>query len=332
MRAFLSARRGLIKAAVMAALAATLSVGSWAQSYPERPIRLIVPFPPGGPTDLTARLIAEKMTRTIGQPVIVDNRGGAAGMIGTTALAQSANDGYTFGMIGSGLITLTPHVRKDLPWDPIKDFVPIANTVQVPLVLAVNPSLNVKTIEELVALIKAHPGKYSYGSDGVATSTHLTFEYFKQLYGGLDVVHVPYKGTAQIINDMLANNIQMSISGIAGALAHHREGRLRILAATSAARAPALPDVPTFVEAGNKDFDVVAWFGLFAPGGTPAPIVRRLEEHATMALREPDVIEKLRAAGLIVAPSSARELADTVDHYTRLYLSIMKKANVELKD
>lgn len=323
-------RRRALQSIGATALGAALPTLALAQTYPGRPLHLIVPFPAGGPTDLTARLIAEKMTQSLGQQVLVDNRGGAAGMIGTTAVAQSKGDGYTFGLIGSGLLTLTPHVRKDLPWDPVKDFIPISRGVDVPLVLSVHPSLPVRNVNELVALIKANPGKYSYGSDGVASSTHLTFEYFKQLYGDLDVVHVPYKGTAQLLNDLLANTIQMSISGIAGPLPHAKAGKLRILAVTSGERAPALPDVPTMVEEGNKDFDVVAWFGLFAPRGTPSAVIQTLQEHATRALRQPDVIERLRTAGLIPTPSTAEEMAQTVTRYTNLYLSIMTKANIKL--
>ncbi len=323
-------RRGVLQTIGATALGAALPSLALSQSFPTRPVQLIVPFPAGGPTDLTARLIAEKMTQSLGQQVVVDNRGGAAGMIGTTAVAQARNDGYTFGLIGSGHLTLTPHVRKDLPWDPVKDFVPISRAADVPLVLAVNPSLPVKTVDELVALIKANPGKYSYGSDGVASATHLTFEYFKELYGNLNVVHVPYQGTAQLLNDMLGNTIQMSISGIAGPLPHAKAGKLRILAVTSRQRTPALPDVPTMIEVGAKNFDVVAWFGLFAPRGTPDAAIQTLQEHATRALRQPDVVERLAAAGLIATPSTAQEMAQTVTDYTNLYLSIMKKANIKL--
>jgi tripartite-type tricarboxylate transporter receptor subunit TctC len=300
-----------------------------AQSYPDKPVRIIVPFPAGGPTDLAARLIADKLTKSLGQPVIVDNRGGAAGMLGTTALAQSKGDGYTIGLIGNGLLTLTPFVRKDIPWDPLKDFMPITKAVDIPLVLVSNPSLPATTLKEFVSYAKANPGRLSYGSDGEASLTHLTYEMLKQAYG-LHIVHIPYKGTAQLTNDLLGNSIQTSMSGIAGPLPFVKAGKLRALAVTSATRSSALPDVPTLIELGLKDFDVTTWFSVFAPAGTPAPVIAKLNEHITRALREPDVVEKLRVSGLEAAPTTPAELDQIVRRYIAQWQKIIKSAHIKL--
>jgi len=306
---------------------------AWGQEagYPSRPLRLILAFPPGGPSDLTARLIAERMSATLGQSVVVENMAGAAGVIGTAAVARAQPDGYTFGMVSSGPLTLTPQVRKDIPWQSIDDFAPISLAAEIPLVLFVNASLGVTTVPQLVALIKANPGKFSYGSDGVTSATHLAFEYFSQLSGGLDLGHVPYKGTAPMILDVVSNTIQMAFAGINGPLAQAREGKLRLLGVTSKVRAQAIPDVPTMVEQGYQTFTLSGLFGLFAPRGTPEPIIQLLNEHARRALRDAALVDKLQAAGIVAGSSSPEELKRTLAAYTTIYRSIVEKAGIKLE-
>ncbi len=322
------ARRLLLAAAIgIAATPGAFAQGNW----PTQPVKMIVPFPAGGPTDFAARLIADKLTKSLGQTVVVDNRGGAAGMLGTTALAQSKGDGYTIGLIGNGLVTLTPYVRKEMPFDPLKDLVPLSKAVDIPLVVVVNPAVPAEDMKEFVKYAKANPAKLSYGSDGQASLTHLTFEMFKHAQG-IHVVHIPYRGTAQLTNDLLANTIQVSMSGIAGPLPHVKSGKLRALAVTSAKRAAALPDVPTMMELGMKDFDVTTWFSFFAPAGTPPAVAARLNEHINLALKDPEVIAKLRASGMEAAPTTQAELDKIVRRYIAQWQGVIKTAYIKLED
>jgi tripartite-type tricarboxylate transporter receptor subunit TctC len=302
-----------------------------AQSWPGQPIKMIVPFPAGGPTDFAARLIAEKMTKSLGQPVIVENRGGAAGMLGTAAVAQSKGDGYTIGLIGNGLVTLTPFVRKDVPFDPLRDLVPLSKAVDIPLLVVCNPAVPAHDMREFIKYAKANPGRLSYASDGQASLTHLTFEMFKQEQG-LHLVHIPYRGTAQLTTDLLSNVVQVSMSGIAGPLPFVKSGKLRALAVTSSKRAAALPDVPTMIELGMKDFDVTTWFSFFAPAGVPAPVAAKLNEHIGLALRDPEVVTRLRGSGMEAAPSTQQELDKIVRRYIAQWQGVIKSAHIKLDD
>lgn len=324
------ATRRLVLAAATA-LMATSVVHAQTTNWPTQPVKMIVPFPAGGPTDFAARLIAEKLTRSLGQPVMVDNRGGAAGMLGTTALAQSKGDGYTIGLIGNGLVTLTPYMRKEMPFDPLKDLIPLSKAVDIPLLVVANPDVPTNDMKAFIEYVRKNPGKLSYGSDGLASLTHLTFEMFKQ-QAGLRIVHIPYRGTAQLTADLLANQIQVSMSGIAGPLPHVKSGRLRALAVTSAKRAAALPDVPTMIELGMKDFDVTTWFSFFAPAGTPPAVAARLNEAMNSVLKDPDVIEKLRGQGMEAAPTSQAELDRIVRRYIAQWQGVIKSANIKLED
>lgn len=323
-------RRTLLAGAVGAA-AAPLVLAQSATNWPTQPIRMIIPFPPGGPTDFAGRLIAERLSRSLGQPVVVDNRGGAAGMLGTTALAQAKGDTHTIGLIGNGLVTLTPYVRKDVPFDPLKDLVPLSKAIDIPLVVVTHPSVPGQNLREFIQYVKRNPGRLSYASDGQASLTHLSMEMFKHQQG-LHMVHIPYRGTAQLTNDLLANTVQVSMSGIAGPLPHVKAGKLRALAVTSARRAAALPDVPTMVELGMKDFDITTWFSFFAPADVPAPIAAKLNEHINLALREPEVIAKLRASGMEAAPTSQQELDRIVRRYIAQWQGIIKSAGIRLED
>lgn len=324
------ARRFLL-AATLGLAASHFAFAQSAAAWPTGPVKMIVPFPAGGPTDFAARLIADQLTKSLGQPVLVDNRGGAAGMLGTTALAQSKGDGYTIGLIGNGLVTLTPYVRKDVPFDPLKDLVPISKAVDIPLLVVVNPAVPAKDMKEFIEYVKVNPGKLSYGSDGQASLTHLSMEMLKQ-ERGIHIVHIPYRGTAQLTNDLLANTINLSMSGIAGPLPHVKAGKLRALAVTSAKRAAALPDVPTMMELGMKDFDITTWFSFFAPAGVPAPITAKLNEHINLALKDPEVITKLRGSGMEAAPTTSAELDRIVRRYIAQWQGVIKSANIKLED
>jgi tripartite-type tricarboxylate transporter receptor subunit TctC len=317
---------------IAAALVLAASPLATAQApWPQQPVKMIVPFPAGGPTDFAARLIAEKLTTSLEQPVVVENRGGAAGMLGTTALAHSKGDGYTIGLIGNGLVTLTPYVSKALPFDPLKDLMPLSKAVDIPLLLVANPAVPAKDLGELVKYAQANPGRLSYGSDGQASLTHLSMEMFKHVQR-VHMVHIPYRGTAQLTNDLLANTIQLSMSGIAGPLPHVKSGKLIALAVTGTQRAAALPEVPTMIELGMKDFDINTWFSFFAPAGTPAPIAEKLNEHINLALKDPSLIAKLRGAGMEAAPTTQAELDRIVRRYIAQWRHVIRTANIKLED
>jgi len=321
-----------VRRAFVAFTLALVAPLSFAQApWPSQPIKMIVPFPAGGPTDFAARLVADKLTKSLGQPVVVDNRGGAAGMLGTTALAQSKGDGYTIGLIGNGLVTLTPYVRKDVPFDPLKDLIPLSKAVDIPLLIVANPSVPARDMKTFIQYVKANPARLSYGSDGQASLTHLTMEMFKQAQG-VHIVHIPYRGTAQLTNDLLANTIQLSMSGIAGPLPHVKSGKLVALAVTSAQRAATLPDVPTMIELGMKDFDVTTWFSYFAPAGTPGPVAAKLNEHINLALKDPEVVAKLRSSGMEAAPTTQAELDKIVRRYIAQWKNVIRTANIKLED
>lgn len=278
------------------------------QAYPTKPIRMIVPFPPGGTTDVVARLVAQKLTEAWGQQVVVDNRPGAGGIIGTEIVAKATPDGYT-ALLGS--ITthaVNPALYKKLNFDPVKDFTPVSLVVSSPQLLAVHPSVAAKSVKELIALAKAKPGQLNYASAGTGTSPHLTFELFKSM-AGIDVVHVPYKGTGPAITDLIGGQVQMMITGVVALMPHIKSGKLRGLGVTSAKRVAALPDLPTIAESGIPSFDVSSWFGVFLPGGTPKPIVANMNAEIRKILEVPEVRQRLISQGADPASNTPGEFA-----------------------
>lgn len=278
------------------------------QAYPTKPIRMIVPFPPGGTTDVVARLVAQKLTEAWGQQVVVDNRPGAGGIIGTEIVAKATPDGYT-ALLGS--ITthaVNPALYKKLNFDPVKDFTPVSLVVSSPQLLAVHPSVAAKSVKELIALAKAKPGQLNYASAGTGTSPHLTFELFKSM-AGIDVVHVPYKGTGPAITDLIGGQVQMMITGVVALMPHIKSGKLRGLGVTSAKRVAALPDLPTIAESGIPSFDVSSWFGVFLPGGTPKPIVANMNAEIRKILEVPEVRQRLISQGADPASNTPEEFA-----------------------
>lgn len=312
-----------------AALVALASVGAGAQPpWPAKPIRLIVPFPPGGSTDIFARPIAQKLSEALGQQVVVENRGGAGGTIGAEAAAKSAPDGYTLLMGHIGTLAVAPSLYPALPYDPLKSFAPVSMVATLPNVLVVNPSLEAKTVGELIAYAKAHPGKLAYGSGGNGSAAHIAFELFKQ-QTGTRIVHVPYRGTAPSVTDVIGGQVAMTMTGVPPVLAFIQAGKLRALGVSGRKRAEALPDVPTIDEAGVKDFDATQWYGIVAPAGTPAAIVERLNAEIRRILAMPDMRERLKSLGAEPAPTTPDEFRRYIASEIARWASVVKAAHMK---
>ncbi|MGQ0525190.1 MAG: Bug family tripartite tricarboxylate transporter substrate binding protein [Betaproteobacteria bacterium] len=277
-------------------IAIAASHSSAQQAYPTKPIRMICPFPPGGTTDVVARLVAQKLTEAWKEQVIVDNRTGAGGIIGTELAAKAPADGYTVLLGSITTHAVNPALYKKLNFDPIKDFTPVSLVVSSPQLLAVHPSVAAKSVKDLIALAKAKPGQLNYASAGVGTSPHLTFELFKSM-AGIEAVHVPYKGTGPAITELIGGQVQMMITGVVALMPHVKSGKLRGLGVTSAKRVAALPDLPTVAESGVPKFDVSSWFGVFLPAGTPKPIVTKMNQEVRKIVEIPDVRQKLISLG-----------------------------------
>jgi tripartite-type tricarboxylate transporter receptor subunit TctC len=290
------------------ALLAFAVQGALAQGYPSKPIHLIVPFPPGGPTDIVGRLVAQKLSEGFGQPVVVDNRPGAGGTVGSTAAAKAAADGYTLLYGSTSTLAIAPSLYHDLAYDPRSAFAPISLVSRGAIIAAVNAQVPARTLQEFIALAKKTPGTLSYASAGSGTPPHLAAELFKSI-AGVDVLHVPYKGGAPAINDLVGGQVQAIFEGQVVLLPHIKSGRVRALAITGAKRDAALPDVPTFAQAGLPQYDAYFWSGLVAPGGTPADIVGKLNAVLVRALNTAEVREALLRQGLAPAGTTPAEFA-----------------------
>ncbi len=300
-------RAGLLLA-LAAAMLAPLSIPSAkAQSFPSRNIMLVVPFPAGSTTDLVGRILSDELAKAVGQNVVIDNRGGAGGGVGSEAVARAAPDGYTLLMGTIGTHSINPAVYSKINYDPINDFAPIIQFGTAPNVLVVNPDLPVKNVKELIAYIKANPGKVNYGSSGNGTSNHLSGAMFVAR-NGLTAQHLPYRGGAQAITDLLRGEIQFMFYHYLPLLGHINEGKLRAIAITSANRIDALPDVPVMKEAGMDDFEVSAWFGVWAPAKTPPEIVDKLNQIILKIIRTPEVRKSLQMQGIDPVAGSPDDL------------------------
>ena len=286
-------------------LAAVIAIGAVAPvaaqgTYPTKPVRLVVPFPAGGTTDILARAVAQKLSETWGQQVIVDNRPGAGGNIGSELVAKSPPDGYTLLMGTVGTHAINPSLYAKMPYDHVKDFVPVILVAGVPNVLVVNPSLPVNSVQELIAYAKANPNKLNFASSGNGTSIHLSGELFKTMTG-VQMTHVPYKGSAPALTDLIGGQVQLMFDNLPSSLQFIKAGKLRALAVTSLARSSTLPELPTLAESGLPGFEASSWFGVLAPAGTPNDIVKKLNGEIAAWLASPDAKEKLAAQGAIAA-------------------------------
>jgi tripartite-type tricarboxylate transporter receptor subunit TctC len=313
------------------ASAATLvSAPARADEYPSRPIHLIVPFAAGGAADSTARVIASRISKTIGQPVVIENRGGAGAIIGTEFVNKADPDGYTLLLAQSGPISINPAVYKNLPYDPVKDFAPICLTTTYPYVMVVNASLGVKTLNEFVALAKSKPGALNYGTTGVGASNHLVTELFDGK-AGIRMTHIPYRGTALAVTDLLAGQVQVVFSDPISAMQYVRSGALVALAVTSKDRSPVAPDVPTIAESGYPGFDAIAWHGILAPANTPREIVNRLNSDIVKALKDPDTRALLDTQAIQAVGSTPEAFADFIKHDIAIWKDVADQAGIELK-
>ncbi|HQQ70604.1 MAG TPA: tripartite tricarboxylate transporter substrate binding protein [Alicycliphilus sp.] len=283
-------RRNFMAASALAAFGASLQGSAWAQSgYPAKPVRMIVPFPPGGPTDIMGRTAAKAMGDRLGQQFVVENKAGAGGNIGTDAVAKAAPDGYTIGLAAISSLAIAPHLYASVPFNVEKDFVPISLVGTTPCALVVHPSVPFNDLKGMVAYAKANPGKLNYATSGIGTSNHLAAELLQSV-AGIKLTNVPYKGSSQIVPDLLSGTVMMSMeSSLATTLQHIKAGKLKAIAVTSPQRAKALPDVPTVAESGYPGFEVETWFGLVAPAGTPQAIVTQLHDAWEAGSRAPQV-------------------------------------------
>lgn len=274
---------------------AFLPSGLRAEEWPSRPVRFVIPYPPGGPTDILGRVIATRLAGDLRQPFVIENRAGASGVIGSEVVARAAPDGTTF-LVNASIHLIIPHLNPSMPFDAVADFTPVTNIAMVPLVAVVNPNLPVRTVPELIAYLRANPGRVSYASSGNGSALHLAGEMFK-LMTGTEMVHVPYRGAGPAVQDLIAGNIQLIFDSIPSSAAAVRSGLLRPLAVTTAQRVAAYPELPTIAEAGVPGFEIATWYAIWAPPRMPAPVVQRLQAAVAAAVQVPEVRERLGTLG-----------------------------------
>jgi tripartite-type tricarboxylate transporter receptor subunit TctC len=313
--------------ALFACAALALPLAALAQAYPARPVRIIVPFPPGGPADVLGRMFADKLQGMWNQPVLVDNRAGAAGNVGSEAAAKSAPDGYTVLLAASSHVTNAALYAK-LPYDPIKDFTPISQVAYYSLVLVTHPSLPVASLGELIAYAKANPGRISWASAGSGTPTHLTAELFG-IVTGIKFLHVPYKGAAPATTDLLGGQVQAMFNNPVSALPHVRSGQLRGLATTGAQRSPAAPDIPTVAELGFAGFEAGTWYALLGPAGMPKDIAAKVSADANAVLKMADVRAKLAAQGVEPVGTTPGQLLAIMNADLEKWTKVIRSANIK---
>ena len=296
-------------------------------AWPSKPVRLLLPFPPGGPTDILGRIVSDRLSAALGQPVVVENRGGAGGNVGAEAAAKSAPDGYTI-LLVSNPIAISPSLYTRLNYDPQKDFAPVGLLATVPNVMVTHPSVPAHTLQEFIALAKSKPGGMNFGSGGAGTSNHAAGELFN-IVAGVKLVHVPYKGVNLAMNDVLAGQIQLVVIGVPAAGPHIKAGRLRALAVIAPQRLPALPDVPTVAEAGLPNFEVTTWYGVLAPAGTPKAIVGRLNAELVRIMHSPELKDRLAAMATEPATGTPEEFAEFIKRETAKWGEVVRQAGLK---
>lgn len=298
--------------------------------YPAKPIKLVVPYAPGGGADSVARIVARKVSESIGQPIVIENKGGAGAILGTDQVAKAEPDGYTLLLGQSGPISINPAVYKTLPYDPVKDLAPITMTTAYPYILVVNSELQAKTLRELVALARSKPGAMNYGSTGVGAANHLVAELFNEK-AGLQMTHVPYRGTALAVGDLVAVQLTLVFGDPISVLPHIRSGKLRALAVTSLQRSPVAPDVPTVAESGFPGFEALAWHGILAPGRTPPTVVAKLNEEIVKALADPDTKALLVSQAMQTVGGTPQEFAAFIQKDIVLWKAVAAAAKVTVE-
>jgi tripartite-type tricarboxylate transporter receptor subunit TctC len=317
----------LLRALLTGLTLALLPAPAGAQDFPAKPIKLIVPFPAGGPNDIIARIVGQRISELTRQPVVIDNRGGQGGTLGTDAVAKAAPDGYTIGIVNAGALAINQNMEK-VPYDTLKDLAPITLVVTVPEMLVVASNVPAKNMGELVALAKAQPGKLNFASTGPGSLPHLAGELLK-LTAGIDVVHVPYRGAAPAINDLLGQQVQMTFLDLPAILPHIRSGTLKPIALGTAARAPTAPEVPTTVELGMPELRIENWYGMVAPAATPPAIVAAINKITVTALADASVREKLAEQGLTTVGNSPEQFRDYIASETAKWAKVIKDAGVQ---
>ena len=313
---------------LVATITLTLSALALAQTYPTRQVRIVVPFPPGGTSDILARTIGARLAAPLGQPVVVENRPGAGGNIAADHVAKSAPDGYTL-IMGTSSLAISQSLYQKLTYNLVQDFAPITQAVNYTNLLVVHPSAGVKSVDELLKLARAKPGSLSYGTAGNGTPPHMTGELFKA-YTSVNIVHIPYKGGAPAIADLIAGQIPMMFDNVPPLLPHVRAGKIQALAVTSLARIAVLPDVPTLHELGLKDFDAVGWNGLLAPAGTPRDIVARLNTEVVRVLRIPEVRDQLTSQGADIVGNSPEQFAAWIRAEVKKWAEVVKVSGAKI--
>jgi tripartite-type tricarboxylate transporter receptor subunit TctC len=299
-------------------------------NYPDHPITLIVPYAPGGGNDVVARAVADPMSKTLGQPVVIENRAGAGGSVGTRQVAKAAPDGYTLGLGGTGTLAIDPTLYPNVGYDPRRDFAPVGLIATSPLIVLVNHSVPVRNVQELIALAKAQPGKLNYASAGVGSGIHLGTVLFAET-AGIDLTHIPYKGSGPALTDLLGEHVQIYFSSLPPAIGLVKEGKLRALGVTGLQRSSSFPDLPTVAEQGLPGFEAVLHYGIVAPAGTPRPIVDRLNAALRAALDDPKVRGHIATEGAEPLPTSPEEYAADIDREETKWSALVRKSNAQAK-
>lgn len=320
---------GSIASAVVLGAGLLGGTSALAQAYPTKPVTIIVPFAAGGTTDILARIIGQALTAELGQSVVVDNRAGAGGNIGGQAAAKATPDGHTLFMGTVGTHAINASLYKKMPFDPVKDFAPLTRVANVPNLLVANPAQPYKSVKDLIAYAKANPGKVNFGSSGNGSSIHLSGELFKSL-AKVDMQHVPYKGSAPAVTDLLGNQIGIMFDNMPSAIQHVRSGKLVPLAVTTAKRSPELPNVPTIAEAGVPGYEATSWFGMFAPAGTPAPVLAKLNAAIVKVLAQPDVKKKINEQGAEVYSETPEQFAAFIQAESVKWGKVVKESGASL--